>query len=216
MTVSGHMNYTFEGNSMSAKNKAAVEHLPYSDEAKAYIACNVELDKALEKLIKELENKGIADKTVIALSTDHYPYGLEKQHIDQIAGHEVEEHFELYKNHFILWSADIKEPIIVEKPGSSIDIIPTLSNLFGLDYDSRLFAGQDLLSTSDPLVIFSDRSYITDKIMYNSKTKEVINLTSEAISQEYIDKISTIVKNKFLISENILDHDYYNHIGLDR
>lgn len=215
MTVSGHMNYTFVGNSMSAKNRALVEHLPYSDEAKAYIACNIELDRALEKLILELENKGIADKTVIALSTDHYPYGLEKQHIDQIAGYEVEENFELYKNHFILWSASIEEPIIVEKPGSSLDIIPTLSNLFGLDYDSRLFAGRDLLSDSYPLVIFSNRSFITDKVMYNSKTKEVINLTDVPVSQEYIDNMNAIVKNRFLISESILDLDYYNHIGLD-
>ena len=216
MTVSGHMNYTFVGNSMSAKNKDLVEHLPYSDEAKAYIACNIELDRALEKLISELEEKNIADKTVIALSADHYPYGLEKQHIDQIAGYEVEENFELYKNHFILWSASIEEPIIVDKPGSSIDIIPTLSNLFGLEYDSRLFAGRDLLSNSEPLVIFSNRSFITDKVMYNSKTKEVINLTDEPVTQEYIDNMIAIVKLRFLISENILDLDYYNHIGLDR
>ena len=118
-------------------------------------------------------------------------------------------------NHFILWSASIEEPIIVEKPGSSLDIIPTLSNLFGLDYDSRLFAGRDLLSDSYPLVIFSNRSFITDKVMYNSKTKEVINLTDVPVSQEYIDNMNAIVKNRFLISESILDLDYYNHIGLD-
>jgi hypothetical protein len=212
MTVSGHMNYTFIGNSMSTKNKTAVEELPYSMEAKAYIACNVELDKALEKLLNDLEEKGIADKTVIALSADHYPYGLEKDKIDELAGHEVEENFELYRNHFILWSGSIKEPIIVDKVSSSLDIIPTLSNLFGLPYDSRLLMGQDILSDSAPLVMFSNRSFINDKVMYNSITKEVMKLTEEELPEDYIKTMNQIVNNKFLISKSILEEDYYNYV----
>lgn len=212
MTVSGHMNYTFFGNQMSSKNKEVVDHLPYSMESKAYIACNVELDKALERLIAELEEKGIADKTVIALSTDHYPYGLEKDKIDELAGHKVEENFELYENYFILWSGSMKEPIVIDKPCSSLDIMPTLSNLFGLSYDSRLYMGKDILSDSDPLVIFSNRSFITDKVMYNSKTKEITKLTEEELPENYISTMNKIINNKFLISESILDEDYYSYI----
>ncbi len=212
MTVSGHMNYTFYGNRMSDKNKEAVAHLPYSMEAKAYIACNVELDRALEKLISELEEKGIADKTVIALSADHYPYGLEKDKIDELAGHKVEENFELYKNHFILWSGSIKNPIFIDKPCSSLDIMPTLSNLFGLPYDSRLCMGKDILSDSTPLIMFSNRSFITDRVMYNSKTKDIIKLTEEEIPKDYISIMNKIVNNKFLISESILEEDYYSYI----
>ncbi|MDU6262977.1 MAG: sulfatase-like hydrolase/transferase [Anaerocolumna aminovalerica] len=212
MTVSGHMNYTFHGNQMSTKNKEAVDHLPYSMEGKAYIACNIELDRALERLIGELERKGIADKTVIALSADHYPYGLEKDKIDELAGHKVEENFELYKNQFILWSGSIKKPIFIDKPCSSLDIMPTLSNLFGLSYDSRLFMGKDILSDSPPLVIFSNRSFITDKVMYNSKTKEIIKLSEEELPEDYISTMNKIVNNKFLISESILDEDYYSYI----
>lgn len=216
MTVSGHMNYTFVGNMMSYWNREAVKDLPYSDEAKAYIAANVELDKALAYLIEELEKAGVADRTVIALSADHYPYGLEKGKIDEIAGHEVEENFEIYKNHFILWSPSIKEPIVVEKACSSLDIIPTLSNLFNLPYDSRLLMGQDILSDSDSLVIFSNRSFITDKVMYNSTNGEVTMLTEEELPENYIKNMNSIVNNKFKISESILDNDYYGHLGLEQ
>jgi len=212
MTVSGHMNYTFMGNNMATKNKAAVADLPYSMEAKAYIACNVELDRALEKLIAELEAKGIADKTVIALSADHYPYGLEKDKIDELAGHVVEENFELYRNHFILWSASMEEPIVINKACSSLDIIPTLSNLFALPFDSRLFMGQDILSDSAPLVMFSNRSFINDKVIYNSMTKAVIKLTQEELPEDYIQTMNQIVNNKFLISKSILEEDYYSYI----
>lgn len=209
MTVSGHMNYTFLGNSMSYKNRDAVKDLPYSEEAKAYIACNVELDHALEYLIEELEKAGVADRTVIALSADHYPYGLEKDKIDEIAGHEVEENFELYKNYFILWNPQIAEPIVVEKACSSLDILPTLSNLFGLEYDSRLMMGRDILSDSSPLVMFSNRSFITDKVMYNSTNGEITYLTEEQLPEDYITNLVKVVKNKFAISVSVLEQNYY-------
>ncbi len=215
MTVSGHMNYTFMGNSMATKNKEVVEKLPYSMEAKAYIACNVELDRALEKLIAALEEKGIADKTVIALSADHYPYGLEKDKIDELAGHVVEENFELYRNHFILWSGSMEKPIVINKACSSLDIIPTLSNLFALPYDSRLFMGQDILSDSKPLVMFSNRSFMNDKVIYNSVSRDVINLTGEELPADYIKSMNQIVNNKYLISESILEEDYYKYILLE-
>jgi phosphoglycerol transferase MdoB-like AlkP superfamily enzyme len=212
MTVSGHMNYTFIGNSMSYKNKALVEDLPYSSDAKAYIACQMELDKALEELIGKLEAAGVADKTVIALSADHYPYGWDKKNLDELAGHVIDPDFEIYRNHFILWNPGMKENVIVDKPCSSLDILPTLSNLFGLEYDSRLMMGQDILSDADPLVILSNRSFITDKVMYNSKTRETIKLTEEQLPEDYISKLNKIVKNKFSVSESILEKNYYRYV----
>ena len=54
MTVSGHMLYTFMGNYMSAKHKDEVGHEDFCEEARAYLACQMELDKAIEYLIEEL------------------------------------------------------------------------------------------------------------------------------------------------------------------
>ena len=212
MTVSGHMEYTFSGNTQAAHNKDAVKDLPYSSNAKAYIACNKELDKALEYLIAELEAAGIADKTVIAFSADHYPYGLEKECIDEIAGHEVEKEFELYKNYGVIWSASMKEPVVIDKPCSSLDLVPTLSNLFGLEYDSRLLMGTDILSDSPALVIFSDKSFITDYCMYNVNNGKVIMLKDVELPDNYLSSVMAIVKNKFNISKSILLNNYYKYI----
>ena len=79
----------------------------------------------------------------------------------------------------------------------------------GLKYDSRLLMGKDIFSDSDPLVIFANRSWITDKAMYNQETKEVTLLTGEEISEEYIKSINSIVQAKFLYSAKILENDYY-------
>ena len=212
LTVSGHMNYTFIGNSMSYKNKDLVKDLPYSSEARAYIACQIELDRALEELIERLTKAGVADKTVIALSADHYPYGWEKEKIDEMAGHEVDPNFEIYRNHFILWNPGIENPIIIDKPASSLDILPTLSNLFGLTYDSRLLMGRDILSDVEPLVILNNRSFITDKVMFNSATGEIINLTDQELPENYIKNINNIIKNKFTISKSIIKNDYYRYV----
>jgi len=215
LTVSGHMNYTFTGNYMSYKNRDLVKDLPYSDTVRAYISCQIELDRALEVLIKKLEEAGVADRTVIALSADHYPYAWDKSVIDEAIGHKVEENFEMYKNNLILWSAGMKESVVVDKPCYSLDILPTLSNLFGIEYDSRLLVGQDILSDSPPLVIFANHSYITDKVMYNSETREVTNLTDGDLPEDYVTKMNKIVKNKFIASENILVKDYYRNIFKD-
>ncbi|MEQ6391142.1 sulfatase-like hydrolase/transferase [Bacillaceae bacterium S4-13-58] len=161
MTVSGHMQYNFFGNQMAMKNKKYVEDLPYSDAGKTYLATQVELDRALEYLLKKLEEKGIADKTFIALSADHYPYGLENEVIEELSGKKVDQNFDLYKSTFILDTKNM-DPITIEDPTSSLDILPTLSNLMGLDYDSRLLIGRDVISESDPLVFFLNKSFITD------------------------------------------------------
>lgn len=214
MTVSGHMLYTFTGNYIAYKNKEFVNHLPYSDEAKAYLATQMELDRALAYLLERLEEAGILDRTVIALSADHYPYGLNKQTIDELAGHEVEENFELYKNTFILYTKNI-EPVQVDQPASSLDILPTLLNLFGLAYDSRLLMGRDLFSDAPPLVIFLNRSFITEQGKFNGKTGEFLPNEGVTIDEHYVQQMKDIVADKFYYSRKILETDYYSRLNID-
>ena len=211
MTVSGHMNYNFFGNHMASKNKKYVDHLPYSDESKAYIACNLELEFAMKSLMDKLEAAGIAENTVIVLSPDHYPYGLESEKLNELAGHEVESNFELYKSTLIIYKKGM-EPVIVEKPCASLDIIPTVSNLLGLDYDSRLLMGRDILSSTPPLVIFSNRSWITDRAMYNSQKNNVTFLDGTEEDKDYVKSVNKIVADKFKYSTKILETDYYGKV----
>ncbi len=218
MTVSGHMRYSFGGNFIANKNKDLVKDLPYLDAGKAYMATQIELDRALEHLLEKLEEAGVADKTLIALSADHYPYGLEMNEIEDLAGHPVESNFELYKSSFILYAKGM-EPETIDRPVSSLDIIPTISNLMDIEFDSRLLMGVDMFSDNDPLVIFNNRSFITDKGRYNSNTKtftlnEGVTMTQEEIDT-YRKRISDEIERQFYYSAMILDTDYYS-IVIDR
>ncbi len=217
MTVSGHCNYTFIGNMMAYKNRDAVADMDASEQIKAYIAANLELEYAMEYLVNRLEEAGIADDTVIVLTADHYPYGLEQgfegnteDYLNELVGHTVEKNFELHKNTLILWSGCMDEPVVIDEPCYSLDILPTLSNLFGLEYDSRLMIGRDVLSDTTPLVIFRNYSWITDMGYYNATTDTFEATTDTEVSDEYIESISYIVKNKVTFSKYILEKDYYN------
>ncbi len=216
MTVSGHFRYKFGENDMADKNKTLVDHLPYSDSVKAYLATQIELDRAMEYLLQELEKKGIANRTLIALSSDHYPYGLTLEQMSELSGKKVETNFEMYRNEFLLYAKGMK-PQTVAKPASSLDILPTISNLMGLEYDSRLLMGRDVFSDTSPLVIFSNRSFITDRGSFNSETGEFIPSgdfvnSSEGEIHAYRESVSDYIDSKFLYSAWMLDTDYYRKV----
>ena len=222
MTVSGHMQYSFSGNSMSSKNRELVKDLDCPDALKAYYACNIEFDRAMEQLLKDLNAAGVADKTVIAITPDHYPYGLEQDNDTysvwrELLGHDVDTTFELYESTFILYCQGTENAPTVTKPCSAVDIIPTLLNLFGFEYDSRLLIGTDILSTTDCIVQFNDRSFISSMGKYNSKTKEFTlaegkSFASEEEQQNYVNNVKKIVSNRFKISAGILETDYYAYV----
>lgn len=211
MTVSGHLEYTRYGNMMVSRNFSRVKDLSYSEKAKGYLAANIELDKAIEELIKRLEEKGKLSDTVIAISPDHYPYGLSIDEINEISTYERDEEFEIHHSAFLLWNSEMKKNIKVDKYISNLDVLPTILNLFGVEYDSRLLMGKDIFSDSDPLVIFSDRSFITDKGKYNSVTKEFTSFNEE-VDKEYIDQIKSIIYSKYKYSRMILEEDYYKSL----
>lgn len=223
MTVSGHLHYDVEKNAMAAKNWDLVKDLECSDALKAYYACNIELDRAMEALLSALEEAGVADKTVISITPDHYPYGLEQEGIDpyeaweELLGHEVDTTFELYKSCFLLYCPGTKDAPTIDKPCYSADILPTLLNLFGFEYDSRLLMGSDILSDSDGLVILSDHSFITPLGRYDATnevfvpTRDGIFADKEAVN-EYVQTMEAKVNNIFKVSAKILDTDYYRYL----
>jgi len=210
MTLSGHLEYNFFGNNMARKNQQYVEHLSYSTAIRAYIATHIELDRALELLISELDKKGVLDDTVIVMATDHYPYGLTTKQMQEKMTIKNEK-FDLHQSNLVIWNSAMENNVIVNKLSSSLDILPTVLNLFGINFDSRLLMGRDLLSDADSLVIFNDRSWITDYGRYDANSR-VFTPYKENIPNNYVEKINKEVHQKFVISRNILDHDYYRHL----
>ena len=211
MTFSGHYQYDWN-NPMSLKNKAMAENLPYSEAVQAYIACNNELEKALTYLLDRLEEAGVADKTVIILTNDHYPYGLTIDQFSELAGEEIDETFEKYRNSFICYIPGM-EPTTIDTYCSTVDVLPTILNLFGLPYDSRLLAGRDILSPQAyDMAVLSDQSFVTENYGFDAATGEVVVFT-EGYEVDETDLLQrqTIIQNQFQASLDVLNQDYYAH-----
>lgn len=225
MSVSGHANWGW-GNAMSAKNReAAVAAYPdASQPVQGYIAANLELEYALTYLLEQLEAAGIADDTVICMTADHYPYALVTDDVDyyqELSGKQDSElDISRYKNTWLLWSGSMESSVTVNTPCSAIDILPTVSNLFGLEFDSRLMSGHDVFaqnynaaqaSTCMPLVILPTNrgySWITAAGTYDAKTRTFTPNPGITVADDYVKTVSSLVDAKYSYARQLIQYDY--------
>lgn len=222
MTVSGHSSYTRTGNSMTSRHWDRVKDLPYSDTVKGYLAANLDFEDALAYLVKELEAKGIADDTVICISSDHFPYGLDSDaalgnmpYLSELYGYNVTNYFERDHSCLIIWSGCLEklEPIVVDAPTFSLDILPTLSNLFGTEFDSRLLPGRDALSGAEALVFNTNYDWKTDLGTYYAASGSFVPKDEMTVVPDgYVDSVKTKVRNKIKYCKGVLDTDYFRYI----
>lgn len=183
VTVSGHAKWGFGYNAMAEKNKSLVNDLDYSETVRAYISANLELEKAMTTLLDKLSAAGKLEDTVIVMASDHHPYFMEDEQMEELAGKELDK-YSLYKNDLIIYNPSV-ENVTVDKICNTIDVLPTVLNLFGIEYDSRLIVGKDILSNSDGVAIFADGNYLGSDVNVN---------------------------NYYLVSKNIMVYDYYRYL----
>ncbi len=210
MSYSGHAPYDFDGNVMAAKNRDAVAGVKGSSAVKAYLAGQLELEKAVACLVDRLEAEGILDRTVIVLTADHYPYGLLEDDYAGLAGAEASENpFWKYHSFCTIWKGGM-ETVEVEDYCCTQDILPTVLNLLGLKFDSRLLTGTDLFSDAEHVAILENGSFVNTKVRYDSTTETVDWFCPESErSDEYFDRIMGAVNNCFTIGGQTEENDYY-------
>ena len=222
MSVSGHSLYEPGTNAMTDKHWSQVENLPYSELVRGYIACNLELEDAMTELIRMLEEKGIADDTVIVICGDHFPYGLDDDaaienlyYLNELYGFTVTNYLERDQNRLIIWSGSLEKepPIIVSEPTFSLDILPTLLNLFGCEWDSRLLPGRDVFSDAPALVFNVMGDWKTKYGTYISDSDEFTPADpSIQIPDGYVDNVTAVVWNKLHYCSGIIDSGFYDYV----
>ena len=215
VSVSGHMPWSFSENNMSYRNREAVKDLNMSEEAKAYVAANIELDKAMEVLIEKLKEVGKLDDTVFIIIPDHYPYSMNINTINELSSYERDTKFEVNHSSLIIYNS-LDEHQVIDKVITQLDVLPTIYNLFGMEYDSRLIMGKDIFSNADGLVYFQDRSWITNKGRYNASNGKFTPSTDEQVDNEYIKKINNIVTSRINMSKLIMENNYYKIVLGDK
>lgn len=226
MTVSGHGSYGW-GHAMAAKNRAKAQaaYPNASTQVQSYVAANLELENALTYLLGQLEAAGIAEDTVICMSADHYPYLLaepETDYYNELRGVvDSERDTDRYRNALVLWCGGMENAVTVTEPCSAVDIVPTLSNLFGLEYDSRLLSGRDVLdkdydagsaSGSIPLVILptsSGNSWATAAGVFEASTRTFNARPGVTVEGDYVSRVNNIVALQYNYAQQLIARDYY-------
>ena len=145
-----------------------------------------ETDYMMELLVKELKEREIFDKTTIVVLTDHYLYTLsDKSILDKYknTSNNLINHtpFFIYTNN--------KDKKTIKTVTSQLNVLPTVLNLFGIDYNPNYYIGQDALSNNyQKLVFFSDYSWYDGNV--------------------YVD--GGVVTNNKYINQNALEEKNYN------
>lgn len=213
MTFSGHYKYDIGTNEMAKRNWDQVKDLPYSSNAiKAYLSCNIEFDKAIGYLMERLEQAGVADRTAIVIAGDHFPYGLKDSEYAELIGHDIDG-FSKYKSTLIFWVGGLEKNIVVDEYCCNVDVLPTILNLWGFEYDSRLLAGTDVFSDGTHAAVLVDKSFLTDKVWFNASTGEIRYQVPESeIPEGYVENMNQLIATRFSISADILNTAYYNFV----
>ena len=206
LTISGHALYNSD-NKIAKKNYDKLKNYNYSDSVKYYMSTQIELDKMIGYLFLSLEKKGILDDTVIVLLPDHIPYGLNEKEMNELSKYNVFDEFEKYHSSMVIYNKEINKYHQSNNYCSNIDMLPTLLNLFGYDFDSRLLMGRDILSGSDGYAVFGNRNVISRDYRYIS-----LDGIFEGKSNISSDELKNEIYLKHRISRLILENDYYKYL----
>ena len=165
-----------------------------------------ETDYMVELLLQKLEEKDLMDNTAIIVFTDHYLYTLSDQTIldkykdtsNNLINHTP---FYIYNN------GENKK--VVKEVTSQLNILPTILNLFDIEYNPNYYIGENALNSDfDGIVFFSDYSWYNGNVYVSGG--EVVN--DGRISDEDLENTNYYVN--YLIRKNdlTLKCDYFRKI----
>ena len=211
ITLSGHGSYD-ETNFIAEKhlNKVRGTNYPYS--LKYYIAANIEFDLAMNKLITRLKEANKLDDTVIVISSDHTPYYLTSSDLNANSPVNRDSKFDRNRGSLIIYNSALEGTHIVDKYAMNIDVLPTILNMLGIKYDSRIVIGKDIMAVNNEgVVILPDRSWVTNAGAYDTSTGRFTKYL-ENVDDKYVSKLCQEVNEKYTISVNMQYNDYYKYI----
>ena len=187
-------------------------HPDWPIDYKRYLSKCMNFDEGLRILLEYLDEKGLADNTVIAIYPDHRPYWLNYDTVMEYTNwinHDRVGENGIYRSPFIIYNKNMT-PEVNYNYCSTLDQVPTLANMFALDYDPRLYMGSDIYDGSKT-VFFTNGNWITDLGWYDAVAETFYpNEGVDMPSDTYVTRNTTYVQNTMKISYLILDEVYFS------
>lgn len=162
-----------------------------------------ETDYMVELLIQALKNNHLYDNTVIVAYADHYLYTIKDKSIldknKNTSGNLI--------NHtpFFIWSSDIPSQDVNEVT-MQMNILPTVLNLFGIDYNSNYYLGTNALAEDyQGIAFFNDYSWYDGDVYVNNN--EILN--GGNISDRKMRQTSQLINDIIRKNDLTLKYDYF-------
>ena len=210
-TVSSHQPYSVDS-IQGDKYYNMTKDTGYPSDVRKYMSKLKILDDGLGVLLKGLEDRGILDDTVIVLYGDHYPYGISKEHLNEVLEYDTEEDMNAEQVPFVIYNSTV-EAKKFDQYTFYLNILPTLANLFDLDYDPRYYLGTDLFSNdAESLTVFADGSWKNEVGYYNAKKNKMKYYTDKTYTTEELNEINNEISTKVNISSTVIKENYFEHL----
>ena len=221
-TVTPHQSYT-ASQTCSDRYFAKYKELGYSDYLSRYLSKMQVFDEAMKELLDELEESGELDNTVIAMFGDHFPYGLTDNDINDFfnknnAGYTINRNSTTNKNvdktPMLIYNSTLESPIQVTDYTTIIDLLPTLLNLFDMNYDPRLYLGTDALSeTHVSRAYFSDKSWVDENGFYYAPNNKMTYTSDKKYDAATIASINKEISQRQNMSATLIQNNYFKYLG---
>ncbi len=207
ITYSGHQPYT-ELSEVFSENYAIVnETYPELDDStNVYLAKSMDLDEVIRVYIDDLYFVGKKEDTVFVIFGDHYPKGIDHETNQEIMMdvYNVDTNFEAP---LIIWTPNM-EAEVVEKVCTPLDLMPTLLNLFNIDYDNQTIIGRDIFDpTYEGFLFNSSGTIVTDNFKFDGETQEVTLI--DGYSKEKMEAEVENYRKIIQLSEYIFELNYF-------
>ncbi len=157
-----------------------------------------ETDYMIGLLIQGLKDNGLYNNTILVVYADHYLYTVSNNEILKNNGKNIDNNL-INHTPFFIWSANMKGEEI-KKVNSQINILPTILNLMGIEYNDKWYVGGDILANNyQPMVVFNDLSwydgtyYVEDGVVVNNKKIDINTLEQKNSYAEYLVKKNDLV-----------------------
>lgn len=184
----------------------------YSTSVSRYLSKVKVVDEALGLMVQKLKDNNVLDDTVIVILADHYPYGLKKDYVKEMIDYDLSD-YDIEKTPFLIYNPLINNEEHTEY-NSYINLVPTLANLMGLNYDPRLYMGTDLFSSDyESKVVFADGSWKNEYAYYNASTGQIKYYDDIRYTDEEILKINNIIDLKISMSSKAIKSNYFNYLS---
>ncbi len=165
---------------------------------------NKETDYMMSLLLQKLEDKGLMDDVTILVITDHYLYTISDLSI--IARYKETSNNLINKTPFFIWSKGINKTNVKEVT-TQLNVLPTLLNLYGINYNPNNYVAEDALNPGyKGLAFFSDYSWYDGKTYFDAD----YDMTKSGVNKVDIEnknyKVSYLTKKNDLT----LKYNYFN------